>query len=98
MPLLVMFPSSSVNLDISTFNLSMKCFPEDSKFQYTWEKQNDILPSRAQGIYSSHLLITSLRAEDAGKYRCIQSNFTGRIASEYSTLTVTGDVQYTLAM
>ena len=90
LPLLVMFPSSSINLAVNNFNLSMKCIPEDSGFYYKWEKQNGTLPSRAQGIYSSHLVIFNLRAEDAGKYQCIYSNTTGKISSMYRMLTVKG--------
>ena len=68
----------------------MKCFPEDSGIYYKWERQNGVLPSRAQGINSSHLVIINLKAEDAGTYRCIQSNSTGRISSMYKMLTVEG--------
>ena len=68
----------------------MTCNPEDSGFYYKWERQNGTLPSRVQGINSSRLTIFNLRAEDAGKYRCIQSNSTGRISSEYRMLTVKG--------
>ena len=50
-----------------------------------------MLPTRAQGVNSSHLMINNLRVDDAGKYRCIQSNLTGRIASDYGILTVKGD-------
>lgn len=91
------FPSSSINLDISTFELSMKCIPHDNIFQYSykWEKQNAILPSRAHGINSSLLTITNLRTEDAGMYRCKLSNFTGTIASNFSMLTVKGDLHDT---
>ena len=85
-----MFPSSSINLAVNNFNLSMVCYPEDSGFYYKWEKQNGTLPSRAQGIYSSHLVIFNLRAEDAGNYQCIYSNTTGKISSMYRMLTVEG--------
>ena len=89
-PLLKMIPSSPINLTVNKFILSMTCNPEDSEFYYKWERQNGTLPSRAQGINSSHLVIFNLRAEDTGKYRCIQSNSTGRISSKYKMLTVKG--------
>ena len=82
---------SLVNLSINTFNLSMKCMPDDERLQYTWEKQDDVLP-RAQGINSSHLTLINLTVEDAGKYRCILHNCTGSITSEYVMLTIKGDV------
>ena len=72
----------------------MKCVSHDTRFQYsyTWEKQNEKLPLRAQGINSSQLTITNLTTEDAGMYRCKMSNFTKMLASNFRMLTVRGDV------
>ena len=93
LPIVKMFPSSTVSLSIDTFNVSMRCIPGDRRFKYsyTWEKQNDILPLRANGINSRHLTIYNVRTEDAGMYRCKLSNFTGKIASDYSMLIVKGN-------
>ena len=41
-------------------------------------------------INSSKLTIVKLKPEDAGEYRCIMSNSTGQIASNYSLVTVKG--------
>ena len=94
LPVVNIFPSLLVNLNINTFNVSMKCTPHDTRFQYsyTWEKQNENFPLRAQGINSSVLTIINLRAEDEGLYRCRISNFTGQISSNYKMLTVKGEL------
>ena len=72
----------------------MKCIPHDARFQYsyTWEKLDGKFPLRAQGMNSSLLTIINLRTEDEGLYRCTISNFTGKISSNYSMLTVTGNL------
>ena len=85
-------PSPLINLSINTFNVSMKCVPNDTRFQYsyTWEKQDEKLPLTSQGTNSSWLTIINLRTEDKGLYRCTISNFTGKITSKYNMLTVKG--------
>ena len=94
LPVMQIFPSPLINLSINTFNLSMKCIPHDARFQYsyTWEKLDGKFPLRAQGINSSLLTIINLRTEDKGMYRCIIRNFTGKISSNYSMLTVNGEL------
>ena len=63
--------------------MSMRCIPDQHDLRYEWEKRNDDLPSRAQGVHSSTLTIINLKPKDSGEYRCVVSNSTGRIASEY---------------
>ena len=82
--------SSPVYLNISNFTLTMKCIPEDNNSNYEWEKRNTEFPSRFKGANSSCLTILNLIPEDAGEYRCIISNSTRRIASDYATLTING--------
>ena len=70
--------------------MSMECIPKKNGFYYTWEKRNGSLPSKAQGILSPNLIIYNVTPEDAGDYRCLMSNYTGIIASEYKSVEVTG--------
>ena len=79
-----------MNLNDSNFTLSMKCVPEENDSNYEWEKKNSQLPLRIEGAYSSCLTILNLMPEDAGEYRCIMSNFTGKVASNYTTLSIIG--------
>jgi len=74
--------------------MSMRCIHGYHGLHYVWEKRNDNLPSRAQGVHSSTLTIIFLRPKDSGEYRCIVSNSTGRIASNYSSIIVKGIVAY----
>ena len=68
----------------------MNCTFYTNGFEYKWEKKNETIISRAQGINSRQLTITNLKPEDSGEYRCILSNSTGVIISDYSLLTVEG--------
>ena len=77
-------------LNTNNYNLSMKCISDLNELQYTWERKNDQLSSRTRGAHTSNLIILNLQPEDAGEYQCIMSNSTGRIASDYTTLTVIG--------
>ena len=79
---------SRVHLKTDSYNLSMRCVPYEKGFRYLWERMNDDLIPRAHGMYSSELTIINLRPEDSGEYRCIISNATGTIASNFSKLIV----------
>ena len=68
----------------------MKCLSHYMNFDYKWEKKNSKLPLKAQGINSEQLTISELKPKDSGEYRCIMSNSTGQIASDYSLVTVKG--------
>ena len=80
-----------INLTVNNYNLTMKCLANSiNDYNYKWIKKNDVLPSRAQGVSSSHLIIVNLRPEDSGDYQCVVSNSTGTISSNFSTLNVRG--------
>ena len=86
-----MTPGNSITLTLNNFRLSLKCdIPNGNDFEYRWEKKNGKNISRSQGINSKNLIITDLRLEDSGEYRCILSNSTGVISSDYSSLIVKG--------
>ena len=57
---------------------------------YRWEKKNERNIPRAHGINSRQLTISNLKPEDSGEYRCILSNSTGVIMSDYTLLTIKG--------
>ena len=62
----------------------------DLQYSYTWVKKNDAITSRAQGINSSTLTILYVLPEDSGDYQCTVSNRTGKISSNFSTVSVIG--------
>ena len=69
----------------------MKCLSNLNNFNYKWLKNNNVLPSRAQGVNTSQLTIVNLRPEDSGNYQCVMSNSTGTISSNFSTVNITGE-------
>ena len=88
--------TSAVTLTVNDFSLSMTCMPQKNNFNYLWERNNGLLPSRARGIHTSHMSITNLMPEDSGEYRCVLSNATGTISSDYFKLTIEGITIYNL--
>ena len=79
-----------VYLDANDRNLSIDCIPGDYRFYYKWEKKNGNISYGTQGMYSSQLFITDPVPEDSGEYRCIMSNSTGSIASDYKGIVILG--------
>ena len=75
---------------VSNFNLSMQCGNYNKDFNYQWEMKNGRFDSRAQGVNSHHLAITNLKPDDAGEYRCAMSNSTGKLLSDYVSITIRG--------
>ena len=91
-PVVEMIPGNLINLTVNNFRLSMECIPYGSDYEYKWEKKNENIIPRSQGTNSRHLNINDLRPADSGEYRCIVSNSTGTIISDYLLLTVEGSM------
>lgn len=70
----------------------MNCLPYNRNFiySYKWERKDKQLPLNAQFTSSGGLYISNPKPEDSGEYRCIISNSTGQIASNYTLVTVEG--------
>ena len=86
----VVMTASLVNLTVNNYNLTMKCLPDKTNFNYKWIKKNDVLPLRAQGVNTSQLTIVNLTFEDSGDYQCVMSNSTGTISSNFSNVNIKG--------
>ena len=84
-----MIPGQLIKLSVNDFSLSMECISHGNSFEYKWEKENENNIPRSQ-VINSTLIITDLKPADSGEYRCIVSNSTGTIMSDYSLLTVEG--------
>jgi len=91
-PTVTILPSQLIKLEVNNFMLKMRCLPYNSNFSYRWERKNKQLPSNAVHISSEQLTIINLKPEDLGEYRCIMSNSTGQIASDYSRVIVKGSI------
>ena len=89
-PLPVVLSDPVVHLTVNNYNLTMKCLPDKSNFNYKWIKKNDVLPLRAQGVNTSQLTIVNLTPEDSGDYQCVMSNNTGTISSNFFTVNIRG--------
>ena len=85
-----MLASQPIQLTVNDRKLLMNCLPYDVNFNYKWERKNARLPLTAHGRNSEQLTITNLKPKDSGVYRCIMSNSTGMIASDYASVTIKG--------
>ena len=86
-----MTPGQSIKLTVNDFRLSIKCLTHGNDLDYKWEKKNENSIPRSQGINPT-LIINDLRPADSGEYRCVVSNSTGTIMSDYSLLAVEGNI------
>ena len=89
-PTVTALPGQLIELTDSNSTLLMRCSSYNINFNYKWEKKNDRLPLRAQGVNTEELIIIGLSPNDSGEYRCIVSNSTGIITSDYLLITIKG--------
>ena len=90
-PTVAVIPGQQIELTVNNFTLLMKCLSYDmTNLTFKWEKKNSKLSPTAQGMHSDQLIITQLSPTDSGEYRCMVSNSTGMIASDYSLVTIKG--------
>ena len=89
-PVVSVQPGQLINLTVNMVNLSMQCGNYNKDFNYQWEMKNGGFDSRAQGVISHQLTITNLKPDDAGEYRCVMSNSTGKLLSDYVSITIRG--------
>ena len=88
----VKMDSNTVNLLVRNYNLTMRCLPSDTALKYKWNRKNASLPASAVGVNTSTMTIYRLTPEDAGDYRCVLSNISGIISSEFSILKINGNL------
>ena len=82
--------TSLIELVQTNFNFSMQCESNVRDARIHWEKRNETLSPYAHGVNSWNLTIFNMIPDDSGEYRCVVTNSTGTIESEYSKLTVRG--------
>ena len=78
-----------VGLESNFTTASLTC-EADGASSYSWEKQDDFIPSSAIGVNTNNLTLINLKLRDAGRYRCVATNESGSAGSDYATLTVKG--------
>jgi len=81
----------TIKLQNDTTSVFLTCLANGAS-SYLWEKQNDGIPSNAEGADSNELVLVNLQPSDDGHYRCVAFNEHGRNYSDYATLTIIGTV------
>ena len=81
--------SKFVGLGSNFTNASLTC-KAGGAIAYSWERQDDSIPSDAIGENTNTLTLINIQLEDAGKYRCVATNDSGSTQSDYATLTIKG--------
>jgi len=76
-----------------TTSVSLSC-EADGAMSYYWERQDDNISAGASGVNTSTFVISNLTPEDAGNYRCVASNASGKSYSNFASLTVIGKYLY----
>ena len=67
-------------------SVTFTCLAEGEGLSYSWQRQGSQLP-----LSTTHtLVISGVREEDSGNYRCIVENRFGQVTSDYASLNVTG--------
>ena len=85
--------SRDIQLFTNFTNHTLTC-EADGALSYTWERQNDVIPSDSTGVNTNTLTFINLQPADAGNYRCVATNASGSTASDYANITINGTVTY----
>jgi len=89
-PVITPLMNSAIDLVNDTTNVSLTCEADGAK-SYNWEREGGNIPSGATGVNTSTLTIINLTPQDAGNYRCVATNDSGRSESNYARLTINGE-------
>ena len=93
-PLIIKHPMDAIFQLFTNFtNHTLSCDAYGA-LSYNWKRQNGIIPSDSTGVNTNTLTLINLQPEDAGNYRCVATNASGRSESNYAVITISGMYEY----
>lgn len=79
----------TVEVNNESTSVTFVCMADEAS-SYFWERENGNIPSNAEGVNSSSLLLHNILPHDNGRYQCVAENKNGKTYSNFAVLTVTG--------
>ena len=64
----------------------------DEATSYLWQRENDNISSNAEGINTNTLLLNNILPSDNGHYQCVAENAYGKTFSNFTMLTIEGNI------
>jgi len=80
---------TTITLVNDTTSVSLHC-EADGATSYYWEKQSGVFLSSVTGVSTNSITFVNITLQDAGSYRCVANNASGRSASDYVHLDIRG--------
>ena len=85
--------NKTVEISNKNVTVNFMCMA-DGASSYFWRKEKGNISSTAESINTNNLILQNILPSDSGRYQCVAVNENGRSYSNYATLTIEGNNNY----